>query len=209
MPNSHSSQSKILHLLKTQGEMVASRLAEQLDMTSMGARQHLEVLESEGLVGHKFVSEGKGRPKKKWFLTDKAQSKFPDAHANLLVNLLGHMQTQLGDAAYDNLIKVREAEMLNSYQAELDLFEPLEDKLNKLAELRSAEGYMAQVLLEDDQFLFVENHCPICAAAKKCQQFCRSELSIFRTVLGCDIERTEYILEGARRCAYQIKAKRL
>ncbi len=204
MPNSHSSQSKILHLLKTQGEMVASRLSAQLKMTSMGARQHLEAMEKDGLITHRFVNEGKGRPKKKWFLTEKAQSKFPDTHANLLVSLLGHMQAQLGDAAYDNLIQVREAEMLGNYQAELDKYEQLEDKLNKLAELRSAEGYMAQVLLEDGQFLFVENHCPICAAAKQCQQFCRSELSIFRTVLDCEVERTDYILEGARRCAYRI-----
>jgi predicted ArsR family transcriptional regulator len=58
-------------------------------------------------------------------------------------------------------------------------------------------------------FLFVENHCPICAAAAACQGLCRSELAIFRAVLGAEItvERTDHILAGARRCAYRI-AKR-
>jgi predicted ArsR family transcriptional regulator len=53
----------------------------------------------------------------------------------------------------------------------------------------------------------VENHCPICAAATACQGFCRSELAIFREMLGptCDIERTEHIIQGARRCAYLIR----
>lgn len=209
MPNSthsHSNRSKILHLLKTQGEMVASQLSEQLQMTSMGARQHLESMEKDGLVTHQFVSEGKGRPKKKWLLTDKAQSQFPDSHANLLVNLLGHMQEQLGENAYESLIKVREEEMLVNYRNELARYDSLSEKLNRLAEIRTIEGYMAQVVEENGELLFVENHCPICAAANKCQQFCRSELSIFGQVLECEIVRVEYILEGARRCAYKVTA---
>ena len=186
--------------------MGASRLAEQLQMTSMGARQHLESMEREGLVAHHFVSEGKGRPKKKWFLTDKAQSHFPDSHANLLVNLLGHMQEQLGKDAYESLIKVREEEMLVNYRNNLAKFNSPKEKLNKLAQIRTDEGYMAQVLEENGEILFIENHCPICSAASKCQQFCRSELSIFRQVLECEVERVEYILDGARRCVYKVLA---
>jgi predicted ArsR family transcriptional regulator len=54
--------------------------------------------------------------------------------------------------------------------------------------------------------LLVENHCPICAAARACQNFCRSELDVFRRVLGPDVqvERVEHQLAGARRCAYRI-----
>ena len=32
----------------------------------------------------------------------------------------------------------------------------------------------------DGSFLLIENHCPICAAAKTYQGFCRSELVLFR-----------------------------
>jgi predicted ArsR family transcriptional regulator len=65
---------------------------------------------------------------------------------------------------------------------------------------------MARIDRDDDGLLLIEDHCPICAAAESCQSFCRSELSIFRMVLGPDvlIERTEYLLEGGRRCAYRI-----
>ncbi len=56
----------------------------------------------------------------------------------------------------------------------------------------------------DGTLLFIENHCPICAAAAACQGFCRAELTLFREVLGAKVERTEHILNGARRCAYTI-----
>jgi predicted ArsR family transcriptional regulator len=66
---------------------------------------------------------------------------------------------------------------------------------------------MASVTAEPGgSFLLVENHCPICAAAAACQGLCRSELAVFRAVLGTEIaiERIDHILAGARRCAYRI-----
>jgi predicted ArsR family transcriptional regulator len=62
---------------------------------------------------------------------------------------------------------------------------------------------------KDGSFTFVENHCPICAAAKACQGLCRSELEVFQRALGegAHVERTSHILTGARRCAYRITAK--
>jgi len=52
----------------------------------------------------------------------------------------------------------------------------------------------------------VENHCPICAAARLCTGLCREELNLFRKVLGRDvrIERISHILAGANRCAYRV-----
>jgi predicted ArsR family transcriptional regulator len=61
-------------------------------------------------------------------------------------------------------------------------------------------------ILPDGSYLLSENHCPICAAARLCQGFCRSELAVFRSALGpsVTVERAEHILAGARRCAYRI-----
>ncbi|MGH2578525.1 MAG: MarR family transcriptional regulator, partial [Actinomycetota bacterium] len=46
--------------------------------------------------------------------------------------------------------------------------------------------------------------------ARACQGFCRSELEVFRDVLGpgVEVERVEHILAGARRCAYRITPAR-
>jgi predicted ArsR family transcriptional regulator len=75
-----------------------------------------------------------------------------------------------------------------------------------LAQARDSEGYMAQVQPQGDgSFLLVENHCPICAAARECQGFCRSELALFQRALpGSTVERAEHLLSGARRCVYKI-----
>jgi predicted ArsR family transcriptional regulator len=84
----------------------------------------------------------------------------------------------------------------------------LPERVQALALARDVEGYMAEVEAQGDgSLLLVENHCPICAAARDCQNFCRSELEVFQRVLGpaCSVVREEHILAGERRCAYRIK----
>ncbi len=72
--------------------------------------------------------------------------------------------------------------------------------------MRTEEGYMAEVKRDQGAFLFIENHCPICAAATACQGFCSTELDLFRAVLGegVSIERVTHIVSGDRRCAYRV-----
>ena len=67
---------------------------------------------------------------------------------------------------------------------------------------------MAEVRRDGEDFLFVENHCPICAAARLCTGLCREELALFKRVLGSgiEVERTSHILAGAGRCAYRVRA---
>jgi len=203
----HTSEDRILQALKSRGGQSTQAIARQLAVTLPGARKHLTDLQQAGLVASKMVAAGVGRPKRMWRLTEKAQSRFPDTHAFLIVELIGAARNLFGEDGIDRLINQRERDMHKRYQAALQKARGLRAKVARLCELRSEEGYMAEwSVLEDGAFLLAENHCPICAAARLCQGFCRSELHLFETVLGAGttVERIEHILAGARRCAYRI-----
>jgi predicted ArsR family transcriptional regulator len=198
---------RLLYALKSGGPQTAARLAAGLQVTAVAVRQTLERLAGEGLVAHEDRRAGVGRPKRHWTLTEAGHQRFPDRHAALTLDLIEATKTVFGAEGLDRLIAHRERQMLAHYGAELGGLD-LYGKLKRLAELRSAEGYMAEVLEDGDGFLLVENHCPICVAAARCQNFCRSELAIFAAVLGpgVAIERIDHIVAGARRCAYRIHA---
>ena len=203
----HASEDRILQALKSRGPQSTHTIARQLAVTLPGARKRLTELQLAGLVASKMVAAGVGRPKRIWRLTAKAQSRFPDTHAFLTVELISAARNLFGEDGIDRLINQREKDMQKRYQAALQKARGLRAKVARLCELRSEEGYMAEwSALEDGAFLLAENHCPICAAARLCQGFCRSELRLFETVLGAGttIERIEHIIAGARRCAYRI-----
>ncbi len=197
----------MLFELKMGGPQTAGELALRLGVTAMAVRQHLAALESEQLVG--FVDERRrvGRPARVWRLSERASERFPDSHAELTVDLIETLREVYGEEGLERLVDVRTQRQLEAYRRQLPGENaPLEERLEALARLRVREGYMAEWRRERDGFLFVENHCPICAAATTCQRFCRDELELFRKLLGSDVrvERTEHIMAGARRCAYRI-----
>lgn len=207
MENDLSDHERALGILKTQGSQALSVIAEEMEVTTEGARFHLLKLEKEGLVKSESKAEGRGRPKKIWSLTQKGHDRFPDAHAEMTANLIEMLRQTLGEESVQKVVEAHEQRILSEYRDKLKDVDSLEEKVAKLAEIRTEEGYMAQYQEEENSFLFVENHCPICTAAENCQGFCQAELNIFNAVLGegVDIEREEHIIKGARRCAYRIK----
>ena len=200
------SRRKIIEILKRSGACDAATLADELSISAMAARQHLYTLVEEGLVEAKTNPKGIGRPSKQWSLTAAADQFFPQGYADLTAGLLSSMREAFGDEGIEKIIDIRTRDQQNIYRARMDGAALLSTKLKRLAEIRNEEGYMAEVRKDANGYLFIENHCPICAAAKTCTGLCAAELLLFQAVLGDDvrIERTEHILLGARRCAYRV-----
>ncbi len=201
---------RILHVLKTRGPLSTAELAVVLGVSGEATRQQMARLEADGLVRGERESGTVGRPRQRWSLTDRAQGRFPDTHPELTVQLIRSIERTLGAPALDRIIGAREEEQRRVYREALAGARSLRERVRRLGKIRSREGYMAEVREEKGGWLLVENHCPICAAARVCQGFCRSELALFREVLGPEVavERVEHILAGARRCAYRIEPVR-
>lgn len=196
---------KILMLLKMRGPLTALEIAHELKITKEGVRQQLLKLVEDDFISPQEESKGVGRPQKTFSLTTDGNSKFPDTHAELTLKLI-NIISAMGENTMQTVIDVYEETGKKKYHEEIDTIDNLEQKLQKLVEIRTREGYMAEYSKNDDGYLLVENHCPICAAATICQGFCSSELNTFRSVLGKDIiiNRVSHIIGGDRRCAYQI-----
>ena len=197
----------IVKLLKTEGSMDSAQLAERLQLTTMAVRQHLYALQYEGLVTAEERPVPVGRPAKYWQLTRAADRLFPDAYAELSVALIDAVQETFGAEGMNRLLDNRCARQQADYTKRINPTDSLKKKLTELARIRTEEGYMAEVRAESGgNYLLVENHCPICAAATACQGFCSKELDLFRAVLGSDVEveRVDHIISGSQRCAYRV-----
>jgi predicted ArsR family transcriptional regulator len=201
----------ITKLLKTEGPIDSAQLAKRLGLTAMAVRQHLYALQSEGLVAAEERPVPIGRPAKFWRLTPDADHLFPEAYAELSVALIESVKDAFGDEGLDRVLTSRCARQRMDYAKRIRPTAPLGKKLEALAQVRSEEGYMAEIRKEGEgSYLLVENHCPICAAANACQGFCSTELDLFRSVLGpgVSVERAEHIIKGDQRCVYLIKPQK-
>lgn len=197
----------IINLLKQEGAMDSQQLSDRLGVSAMAVRQHLYALQDEQIVTYKEEARTMGRPAKLWHLTPAADRLFPDGYAELTLSLIDSVKEAFGDDGLERLLDVKTRHQIDNYEKEISSRKSLEKRLETLAKIRTDEGYMAEVeSLDDGSFLLIENHCPICTAAKACTGLCARELEVFQTVLGKDvaIERSEHILSGSRRCVYRV-----
>lgn len=205
-----STRREIVDILKTQGALTSQALAQHLALTPMAVKLQLYDLEAEGVVKSTVTeAQGRGRPGKVWKLTEKSDSYFPNSHAALSRDILRGIRRTLGEKSLNQVLDARADEQLARYTEELRPLTSLKAKLKRLAELRSEEGYMACVETINGDPTLIENHCPICTAARECVKLCSSELDLFRKLLAPThtVERTEHIINGSRRCAYRVMKK--
>ena len=221
-----SGKARVLFVLKTEGVQTSGRIAKRLGITTMAVRQHLAVLQEEGLVEwsesqHTGKRQGLvsprdilplrvGRPARLWRLTPNAYDRFSDRHAELAIGMIQAIQNRFGKEGLTLLAEERTRQQIINYRTQMPKKDEgsLEDRVVALANIRCEEGYMAEAQRHPDgTFRLVENHCSISKAAHLCHDLCGGELSLFRAVLGEDvtIERTEFVLAGDRCCTYQIR----
>ncbi|HUC32150.1 MAG TPA: metalloregulator ArsR/SmtB family transcription factor [Ilumatobacteraceae bacterium] len=199
---------RIIERLKRADTATAPELAAEFGLTDTAIRQHLEALETAELVERSAApSSGRGRPPVHWRLTDAAAPLFADRHADLTVELIGSIRAALGEDALERVVRARSDRQLAHYQVALADADDLSERVHLLAELRSAEGYLAEVVDDGDHLSLIEHHCPIRGAADSCRGLCSAELSLFERALGpgVKVEREQHLLDGGQRCAYTVR----
>lgn len=211
MPNSgrglSGAKRRIVERLKRADTATAPEIAAEFGLTDTAVRQHLEQLESTGLVERTALpAAGRGRPPVRWRLTAEAEAHFADRHADLSVELIDGIRESLGEEALRSVLDSRAARQVAAYVAELQPARDLSSRVVRLAELRTAEGFLSEAVVDERSIVLLEHHCPISDAATQCRHLCESELALFRSSLGPSVivEREQHMLGGDQRCAYRI-----
>jgi predicted ArsR family transcriptional regulator len=199
---------RIVDRLKRVESATATDLAGEFGLTDTALRQHLDALEEAGLVTRSMSEPvGRGRPPVHWQLAQGAGEAFPDRHGELTVELIGSVRSTLGERALQRILASRSDRQIATYTQSLAGVNDLGDRLRRLADLRSDEGYLAEARVDGEAFSLIEHHCPIREAAGECNGLCSAELDVFQRVLGSDVTvtRTQHVLRGDRRCAYLVE----
>lgn len=200
---------RIIERLKRVESATATDLAEEFGLTDTALRQHLDALEEVGMVTRSIAEPtGRGRPPVHWQLAAAAAAAFPDRHGELTVDLITSMRSTLGDKALDRVIAARADRQAAGYALALADTKDVAVRVRRLADIRTDEGYLAEVATDGDAFILIEHHCPIRDAAAACGALCNAELDAFQRALGSDVTvtRTQHVLAGDRRCAYRVEA---
>jgi DeoR family suf operon transcriptional repressor len=196
-----------LTLLLRLGEATAASLAEQLGVSVQAMRRHLRSLEEEGLVEASHSAAGPGRPSNHWHLTSAGQHHFPDGSEDFALNLLHSVADRLPPETLGALLAQQAQEKSNTYRRRIGNG-PLQERLERLVELRRGEGYVAELRREEaeaDGWLIREFHCSVMRIAEEFPLVCDQELQLLRqTFPDCQVERVHWRLEEGHSCGFRL-----
>jgi len=204
-----STREYILHLLKTKGALSTKELTEELGITIMAVRRHIQSLERDNLITSKTIRQSMGRPTAVYALTGHAEGFFPNKYPALTLDLLHELEEHFGESAVEQLFEGRKNKLISKYDESM-LGKDFNERVSMLADIQNENGYMVELeKISDDELLLKEHNCPIEQVAAKYQHACQCELKLFKALLGdADVSNIECLATGGQRCTYSIKKKK-
>ena len=195
--------SSILH----NGPSTASELADRLGLTAAAVRRHLSALVSRGLVDSRekkvFGARGRGRPSRVFFLTDHGRADYYTAYDDLAISALRQLADAAGPSALDAVAKARVDDIESRYRA-LRQARPDEVPAQLLAEVLSADGYVATIQPAGAGQQICQHNCPVAEVAKVFPQLCNVEPQLFSELLGSHVQRLATIAHGDGVCTTHV-----
>lgn len=201
-----STRQSILQLLRRHGEMTALELSEQLRVGAVGVRQHLALLERDGLVRVAGLRRSVGRPSHLYVLTPEAEEHFPKGYDGLALELLAYINELGGESAVAELLARRRADLLAELGPHL-AGKSRGDQVAALAALLAERGYMCECQQEPDgSYTLTEFNCPVDCVARRHPQLCAQEQLLYSELLGVPVIQESTIAQGAHCCRYRLPA---
>lgn len=205
MPRLSRSQDEIVRLLRRRGSLTVEDLSRALGISTVAVRQHLEILEAEGLISSRPERRPIGRPRSLFHLTEAADDLFPQNYGGLAQVILEHLESTGGEALIDEVFRARRVRSEAELRPRMD-GKDLAGRIEALAAAQDDAGYMTAWEQDaDGTFLLQEHNCAICKIARRFPQVCANELELIRNLTGAEVSRERHMARGDSSCAYRIR----
>ncbi len=201
-----STRQHILEYLQRQGRATVKELGNLLGLTSTGIRQHLTVLERDGLVDAREERGRVGRPTLVYSLTEKADALFPKTYDALATVLLEEIRSSQGNERLHDLLHKVAERMAAPYVERIE-GRPLPERVRETARIMEEQGCLVDVREADDGEYYIDEFtCPFPKVAQQDRSVCALHVDFVRVLTGGDTRLTQSLLRGERACCYRIRA---
>jgi predicted ArsR family transcriptional regulator len=203
---------RVSALLLEHGPQTASELAGLLGVSPAAVRRHLDALLAGGQVTERMTREahrGRGRPARRFSLTDTGRSAFPHAYDDLALTALRYVASSGGP---DAVRAVAEQQLSGLEErcstAVADATEAAAgapvDRAQVLAAALTAEGYAATASAISSGGQLCQHHCPVAHVAAEFPQLCEAETAVIGRLVGTHVQRLATIAHGDGICTTHI-----
>lgn len=199
-----STRQQIVEYLQRNGRATVKELGQLLGLTSTGIRQHLTVLERDGLVSAQEERGRVGRPTLVYSLTEKADSLFPKTYDVLANALLEEIRSTQGNEKLHQLLQGAAHRLASPYQERMQ-GKPATERVQETARIMEEQGCAVEWSAGKDEFYIDEYTCPFPKTAARDRAVCALHVEFVRVLTDADTRLTRSLMRGERACTYRIR----
>jgi predicted ArsR family transcriptional regulator len=210
---------RVSALLLEHGPQTAAELATRLGVSPAAVRRHLDGLLATGRVAERAASggehRGRGRPARRFALTEAGRSAFPHAYDDLALTALRFVAAHGGpeavrEVAEQQLAGLEERCSDAVTQAQAASPEPV-DRAQVVAAALTSEGYAAMAMSIGGGAVsggeqLCQHHCPVAHVAAEFPVLCEAETAVISRLVGTHVQRLATIAHGDGVCTTHIPA---
>jgi predicted ArsR family transcriptional regulator len=206
-------------LLLEHGPQSAAELAARLGISPAAVRRHLDGLVAAGRVDERVApggQRGRGRPARRFALTDAGRSSFPHAYDDLALTALRFVAEHGGPDAVRAVAEKQLSGLAERCSTAVDdaladaerggATAPV-DRAQVLAAALTTEGYAATASAISSGGQLCQHHCPVAHVAAEFPQLCEAETAVISKLVGTHVQRLATIAHGDGICTTHIPAQ--
>jgi predicted ArsR family transcriptional regulator len=205
-------------LLLEHGPQSAAELATRLGISPAAVRRHLDGLVAAGRVTEREApggQRGRGRPARRFELTDVGRSAFPHAYDDLALTALRFVAEHGGPDAVRAVAEQQLSGLAERCSTAVESAEESArqgdggtvDRAQVLAAALTAEGYAASASAISSGGQLCQHHCPVAHVAAEFPQLCEAETAVISRLVGTHVQRLATIAHGDGICTTHIPAQ--
>jgi predicted ArsR family transcriptional regulator len=203
---------RVSALLMEHGPQTATELATRLGVSPAAVRRHLDALVGAGRLEERQTREphrGRGRPARRFHLTDSGRSSFPHAYDDLALTALRYVAASGGAEAVRAVAEQQLAGLEERCSTAVEHSVNAQpgvpvDRAQALAVALTAEGYAATASAISGGGQLCQHHCPVAHVAAEFPQLCEAETAVIGRLVGTHVQRLATIAHGDGICTTHI-----
>ena len=195
---------QILEIIKRDQEVTVQDLSQQLGLTSVTVRHHLEILRAEGYITEPEVqrSNRPGRPRYIYQLTSTAADLFPNNYSGLTNALLDALEERLPPQEYEDLLSDTARRMAEKAGR---LPSDPRDRVERITDFLNRQGFVARWEEESDERFFITiSNCPYHYVTQNHNEVCLIDDIILQSLAGGELTPKKREAHEGGLCRYEI-----
>ncbi|MEN6448980.1 MAG: hypothetical protein ABFC96_00680 [Thermoguttaceae bacterium] len=196
------SDNDLLDLLRITGPLGIAELSDAMEVTPTAVRQRLTRLLASEAIQREPIRNGRGRPKHRYWLTDKGMRRTGSNFDDLAVALWSEVRQNPDPETRRDVLRRIARALAAGYASQIKGETPRE-RMQSLADLLAQRRIPASVTETAAGPTLTTHACPYPTLSEQDEDICNVERMMFSELIGQGVELTQSRARGDESCRFQ------